>query len=359
MRILHLGPLWFPVSRDAAGGRETWLAGTIGALEKLGCRNTLLASGDSQTAGELVPVVSRHLVALMKDGAAFEQAYYEQHELMLALERAAEFDVIHSHLSPGAYVLSAVPGIGPRVLHTQHTPVWGDFQWLVQQRPDFWLSTVSDYQARRLREFGAKRCFVIHNGIDVASFTFQPQPCGGDGLVFLGRIEKGKGPDLAVETARKLHRPLTLAGPIVDGELFEAAIKPHLGKDIRYVGVVNHEQKNKLLGEAGCALLPFRGAEGFGMVSIEAMACGTPVVALASGALPEIVEPGVTGFFTEDPNALSQLVQQALKLDRAQVRARVAARFDLGIVAKNYVALYEQIAAASPASRTCAGRRAS
>ena len=356
MRILHLGPLWFPVSRDAAGGRETWLAGLIGALEKLGCRNTLLASGDSQTAGELVPVVSRHLVALMQQGVAAEHAYYEQHQLMLALERAADFDIVHSHLSPGVFVLSSVPNIGARVLHTQHTPVWSDFQWLVRQRPALWLSTVSEFQARRLREYGAQRCFVIHNGVDVASFTFQAR--GGDGLVFLGRIEKGKGPDLAVATARKLGRPLTLAGPIVDGELFETAIKPQLGEQIRYVGVVNHEQKNKLLGDAGCALLPFRGAEGFGMVSIEAMACGTPVVALASGALPEVVDNGITGFLANDPSELPELALQTAKLDRAQVRARVTRRFDLGVVGRNYVKLYEQIVAATPASRTSSARRA-
>jgi glycosyltransferase involved in cell wall biosynthesis len=356
MRILHLGPLWFPVSRDAPGGRETWLAGLIGALEKLGCRNTLLASGDSQTAGELVPVVSRHLVALMQEGAAAEHAYFEQHQLMLALERAADFDVIHSHLSPGAFVLSSVPNVGARVLHTQHTPVWSDFQWLVRQRPNLWLSTVSEFQAQRLREFGARRCFVIHNGVDVVSFTFQPR--GGDGLVFLGRIEKGKGPDLAVATARKLGKTLTLGGPIVDTELFEAAIKPHLGEQIRYVGVVNHDQKNQLLGNASCALLPFRGAEGFGMVSIEAMACGTPVVALASGALPEVVELGVTGFLTKDADELSNLALQAAKLDRAQVRARVAERFDLEVVGRNYVKLYEQIVAASPSSRISSARRA-
>jgi glycosyltransferase involved in cell wall biosynthesis len=356
MRILHLGPLWFPVSRDAAGGRETWLAGLIGALEKIGCRNTLLASGDSQIAGELVPVVSRHLIALMREGVAAEHAYYEQHQLMLALERGADFDVIHSHLSPGAFVLNSVPNVGARVLHTQHTPVWRDFQWLVQQRPDLWLSTVSEFQARRLQESGAQRCFVIHNGVDVASFTFQPR--GGDGLVFLGRLEKGKGPDLAVATARKLGKPLTLAGPIVDAELFATAIKPHLGEQIRYIGVVKHQQKNKLLGDASCALLPFRGAEGFGMVSIEAMACGTPVVALASGALPEVVEPGVTGFLTNDPDELSELVLQAAKLDREQVRARVAERFDLGVVVRDYVKLYEQIVAASPASRISSARRA-
>jgi glycosyltransferase involved in cell wall biosynthesis len=140
-----------------------------------------------------------------------------------------------------------------------------------------------------------------------------------------------------------------LAGPIADAELFESTIKPHLGEQIRYLGIVNHEQKNKLFGDASCALLPFRGAEGFGMVSIEAMACGTPVVALANGALPEIVEPGVTGYLTTDESELPSLVLEALKLDRAKVRERVATRFDMAVVARNYLQLYEKIVAASPA----------
>ena len=130
MKVLHLGPLWFPVSRDAAGGRETWLAGLITALEKLGVRNTLIAAGDSVTPAELVPVIPKNLVALMKEGSAWEAAYYEQHQLMLACDRLAEFDLVHSHLSPGVF---ALPG---HVLHTQHTPVWGDFQWFVKHHPD-------------------------------------------------------------------------------------------------------------------------------------------------------------------------------------------------------------------------------
>ncbi|MEI8064404.1 MAG: glycosyltransferase [Verrucomicrobiota bacterium] len=341
MKILHLGPLWFPVSRDAAGGRETWLAGLIGSLEKLNCRNTLIAAGDSQTPAELVPVIQRNLMALMADGLAGEALYYQEHQLTLALARAAEFDVIHSHLSPGVFSLSAVPGIGHRVLHTQHTPVWQDFEWFIGQHPDLWLNTVSDFQARKLRAAGARRCSVVHNGIDVASFTLQPR---GSGLAFLGRIEHGKGPDIAVAIARQLGLPLTLAGPVIDKELFVKTIEPYLGEQIRYVGVVNHQQKNELLGKAGCALLPFRGAEGFGLVSVEAMACGTPVVALANGALPEVVEPGVTGYLTSREDELAALVIPSLKLDRTQIRQRVAARFDLSVVAGNYLKLYEQIA---------------
>jgi glycosyltransferase involved in cell wall biosynthesis len=342
MKILHLGPLWFPVSRDAAGGRETSLAGLIGELQKRGCHNTLLAAGDSLTAAELVPVIPRNLMALMAEGTAGEMLFYREHQRMLALARAPEFDVIHSHLTPNVFSLSAVPGIGPRVLHTQHTPVWQDLEWFVGRHPDLWINTVSEFQARKLQAAGARRCFVVHNGIEVDSFAFQ---AGGAGLVFLGRIESGKGPDLAVEIARQLGLPLKLAGPVIDQGLFEKAIQPYLGDQIQYIGVVNHAQKNELFGQAGCALLPFRGAEGFGLVSVEAMACGTPVVALGNGALPEIVEPGLTGYLAARPEELPELVQSAQKLERAAVRQRVKMRFDLPVMADRYLKLYEQIVA--------------
>lgn len=204
------------------------------------------------------------------------------------------------------------------------------------------MNTVSEFQARKLRAAGARRCFVIHNGIDVESFTFQPN---GFGLVFLGRIEAGKGPDIAVAVAAQLGLPLTLAGPVIDRELFEQKIQPYLSDQIRYAGVANHAQKDKLLGQAGCALLPFRGAEGFGLVTVEAMACGTPVVALSNGALPEIVEPGVTGYLASCVEELAALVQPALTLDRVQIRQRVMARFGLSIMAARYLELYEQIMA--------------
>src|SRR5437588_11389772 len=123
MNVLHLAPLWFPVSRDAPGGIETYLPSLIAALEAQGCRNTLIASGDSSTSATLVPAIPRNLCAEMEAGTAWEYPYYEQHQLTLALERAPEFDVVHSHLGWGGYLLSQMPELRDRVLHTQHNPV--------------------------------------------------------------------------------------------------------------------------------------------------------------------------------------------------------------------------------------------
>jgi glycosyltransferase involved in cell wall biosynthesis len=341
MRILHLAPLWFPVERDSYGGIETFLAGLIAALESRGCENTLMASGDSRTPASLIPVTPLNLYTAMESGLAAEYVYYEQQQLLLALELAPDFDIVHSHIGSGGYVLSGVPGLKTRVLHTQHIPVSTDQEWFVGQRSNIWFSTVSEFQARKLRQHGATRCHVINNGLDIEAFTFQPR--SGEGLLFLGRMEREKGPDLAVRVARTLDRPLILAGPIIDGEFFDQAIRPHLDDQIQYIGVVDHRKKDSLLGQAACVLMPSRCEEAWGMVSLEALACGTPVVALANGGLPEIVEPGLTGYITHHEEALAALVTEAMKLDRAAIRARAAARFDFRAVADRYRLLYAQM----------------
>lgn len=350
MRVLHLCPLWHAVERDAPGGIETFLAQLVAAMRGLGCEATMLASGDSRAAGELVTAVPLGLCAQMETGVAAEYAYYEQHQLRLALEHAHRFDLVHSHVGAGAYLLSALPGLRGRVLHTVHSPVTCDLQWFVNRHPDDWYSTVSEHQARKLRAAGATRCRAIHNGIDVAQFTFRARSDDGP-LLFIGRMEEAKGPDVAVRVAEALGRPLTLAGPIIEPEFFEHSVKPFLSDRIRYVGVVDHRRKNELFAGAACVILPFRGEEPFGLVAIEAMACGTPVVALANGALPEIVEPGVTGYLARDEEGLAALVPQAAALDRVRIRERVAARFDIPIVARRYLELYREIAAGLPARR--------
>lgn len=341
MKVLHLCPLWFPISQGAPGGIETFLAHLVAKLGTLGCQCTLLASGDSRNTAGLIAVTERGLHQLMQSGDAAVYDYYQQQQLDLALQQASSFDLVHCHIGPAAYVLSSIPALRDRVLHTTHWPVPADHQWFVRHHPDYWYSTVSEHQAGKLRAAGATRCQAIHNAIDVAQFHYRPH--SGNGLLFLGRMENVKGPDLAVKVARALGRPLTLAGPIVETDFFERSVAPFLNDQIRYVGVVDHDEKNRLFGEAACALLPFRGEEPFGMVAIEAMACGTPVVALARGALPEIVEQGLTGFLATEEGALADLIEPAAALDRATIRARVAARFDIAITAQHYLALYTRI----------------
>src|SRR5262249_9751045 len=303
-------------------------------LEKMGTQNTIIASGDSRTDANLVSAVPVNIFAEMESRTVWEYAGYEQHELLLALDMSPEFDVVHSHVGWGAYLLSGIPGVRERILHTQHNPVTRDLEWFVRRHPDIRFSTVSEFQARKLRQQGVKRCQVIQNGIDVGAFTFRKR--GGEGLLFIGRLENDKGPHLAIRVAQNVGWTLVLAGPVVDHEFFDNNIRPFLDDQIRYLGPVDHRQKNELLGQSGCVLMPSRCEEGFGLVSLEAMACGTPVVGLTSGALPEIIDPGLTGYVTGDEQSLADLVMKALKLDRNAIRANAAARFSLSVVARKY-----------------------
>jgi glycosyltransferase involved in cell wall biosynthesis len=345
MRVLHVAPLWHPVARDSHGGIETLLAGLLAAQRRLGCDLSLVASGDSHVARDvdLVAPVPVALVTQMGRGTAWEYEYFEQEALALAVERAAsgDVDVVHTHMGAAGFVLSSM-GIGAKVLHTWHNDVTADLEWFVSRRPDVRVTTVSESQASRLRAHGARRCEVVPNGIDVEQFPFRE--VAGDGLAFLGRMEADKGPDLAIAAARAAGRPLVLAGPIVDHGFFAERVLPGLGPDVHYAGVLGHDDKVELLGQSSCVLVPSRYEEAFGLVAVEAMACGTPAVGLANGALGDVIDDDVTGFTTADAGELSELVLRAGKLDRAAVRAVAEERFSIDRTAARYLELYGDIA---------------
>jgi glycosyltransferase involved in cell wall biosynthesis len=348
LRVLQICPLWYAVHDDAPGGVETLLPRIIGALIDLGCEVTTLATADSRVAGELIPAAPSGLVAQMAAGTVAEHYYYEQHLIRLALRHAPRFDIIHSHIGPAAYALSGVADLGSRVLHTQHTPVLADLQWFAGHYPDVWFSTVSEFQAAKLRATGSRRVRVVHNGIRIEDFRFSP--VAGRSLLFIGRMEHVKGPDIAIRVARATDRPLVLAGPILQPDYFKERIQPFLDDQIRYVGVVDHAKKNELFGEAACTVLPFRGEEPFGLVSIESMACGTPVVTLPNGALPEIVDHGRSGYIARTEDELAPFVERSISLDRAEVRQTACKRFDISTVAQAYCRLYSDMVTSKEAT---------
>ena len=354
-RVLHLCPLWWPVSEEAPGGIETFLATLVRASHEAGCAPKVLASGDSTVDAEVVSVIDENLYGLMARGEAAEYIYYEQSQLAMAIAMAASHDVIHSHIGPSGYVLSALPELRGKVLHTQHNPVTRDQGWFLRRHPRLPLTAVSEFTAAPLRTAGATDCLVVPNGVDVKRFPHSDD--GGPGLAFLGRMEREKGAQIAVRLAQELELPLTLAGPVIDSAYFAEHVERHLSATIRYVGVLGHDDKCALLAGSGCALLPFPGGEPFGLVSIEAMACGTPVVALRTGALPEIVEDGLTGFLADEESGLAALVAPAMTLDRATVRARVEQRFDIAVVARRYSEVYGDMIQRAAESPSPAGER--
>ncbi len=333
MRLLQVAPLWFGISAAGPGGIETLLAALIGALQRAGAEVTLVAAAGSDVPCEVVTAVEEPLFAAMERGRAWDPAPYEQHALRLVADRLADVDVVHSHLGPAGLSLGDAP-----VLHTIHSLVGPDLGWFAARHPATWLSTVSEHQAAPLRAAGVERLRVVPNGL--AFDGFAPGP-GGEGLAFLGRMEAAKGPDLAIAAARELGRPLTLAGPVTDEAYFAAEVEPALGDGVHYAGVLGHEAKAALLAASGCALVPSRWPEPFGLVAVEAMACGTPVAALRSGALPEIVEEDVTGAVADD---IADAVRRAARLDRGAVRARAAERFGIDAVAARYLDVLGEVA---------------
>jgi glycosyltransferase involved in cell wall biosynthesis len=345
MRVLHLAPLWYPTSEDSFGGIETYLPVLIDALARLGCEQSLLAAGDSHTAARLIPVTDRMIAAMMDAGESWEMGPYEQHELALAIETGPGFDIVHSHLGWGGLLLSSVPQLAGRVLHTLHNPVTPDVEWFVRRHPRLALTVVSEFQARKLRAVGSERCEVIPNGLAIERFPFSERH--EDKLAFLGRMEHGKGPDLAIRVARALGRRLVLAGPTPDPEFFHGQIEPALGDGVEYAGILGHSAKCELFAAAACTLMPSRWDEPFGLVAIESQACGTPVVALPNGALPEVLEQGVTGYLAAEDD-FADAVAPALALDRGAIRRYVEQRFGMGPVAARYMETYERMAGGSP-----------
>jgi glycosyltransferase involved in cell wall biosynthesis len=344
MRILHVAPLWFPVARDSSGGIETLLAGLVDEQVRQGASVTLIASGDSRTAARLEAVTPVNAVAAMATGDVAEYAYLEQDALLRALALADDVDVVHSHLGTCAFALSAHRALGNRVLHTHHNEITQDLAAFVGRHHDLWLSAVSRRSVELLRAAGATNCAEVPNGIALDAFAVNDQP--GDGLAFLGRIEPAKGPDIAIRVARESGRPITLAGPIIDDQFFTQRVQPLLGDTVRFLGPLGHDDKCALLASSVCTLVPSRAEEGFGMVAIESMACGTPVVSSGRGALAEVVDDGVTGYSTS-PDAMAEGVAKAAILDRRAVAAHARGRFGIERTARAYLALYERGATVS------------
>jgi glycosyltransferase involved in cell wall biosynthesis len=184
---------------------------------------------------------------------------------------------------------------------------------------------------------------VIPHGIDTTAFPFGER--GQGYLLFLGRMIEDKGPAQAIEIARAADMPLILAGPADEG--FDETIAPQVdGQQITYVGRVETEERNRLLSGAAALLYPLLYPEPFGLVVIEAMACGTPVLGTAIGAVPELVEPGLTGYLAPSWEALPELLPRALELDRRAIRERAVARFDYQRMVDQYETLYRRLAEA-------------
>jgi glycosyltransferase involved in cell wall biosynthesis len=333
LRIAQICSIGTEVRRGAGESVEQLVALLCDELVARGHEVTLFATGDSQTSAELRFLYER---GYEYDEELWDWQLSEYTHVGHAYAHAHEFDVIHCHSYH--FGLPFIPFVNTPNVHTHHVQMEPGVISAYRRQSHVKLVTVSDFQA----QIYAPRPNVelIPHGIETAAFPF------GDGrggyLLFLGRMIKDKGPAEAIEIARRAGMPLVLAGPAE--EWFLEHVAPNIdGHDVTYVGRVDPPERDRLLAGAAALLYPLLYPEPFGLVVIEAMACGTPVLGTAIGAVPELVEPGLTGYLTGSWEGLAELVPRALELDRRAIRARAVERFDYRRMVDRHEALYRRM----------------
>ncbi len=347
LRIAQLAPLHESVPPKLYGGTERVVAYLVEELARRGHEVTLFASGDSTASVPLRPIwpVSLRLAGLSRYG-------HDYHLMMVAeaYKDASEFDIIHSHIDywnfPLARLVSTptVATLHGRLDQSETHPVWQNFA-------DIPVVSISNYQRRPLPQLNWVG--TVYHGLPRNLLRFNPGP--GKYLAFLGRISPEKRPDLAIEIARRAGIPLKIAAKVdeADREYFEAKIKPLLASpDVEFIGEINEKEKNDFLGQALALLFPIDWPEPFGLVMIEALACGTPVIARPCGSVPEILRHGVTGFIANEVEELVDAVKRIDQISRLRCREEFESRFTVEIMATNYEKVYWRVITERQASST-------
>jgi glycosyltransferase involved in cell wall biosynthesis len=337
-RIAQVSPLYESVPPKLYGGTERVVSTLTEELVRQEHDVTLFASGDSRTAARLVPCCPR---SLRLDAGSVDSLAHHIVMLEEVFSRAREFDIIHFHIDYLHFPVSR------RVRIPQVTTLHGrldlpDLPPLYRTFHDMPLISISDAQRRPLAFANWQRT-VLH-GMPPDQLSFHAGP--GSYLAFLGRISPEKRVDRAIEIAKRVGMPLKIAAKVdkMDKDYFEQQIKPLLDHPlVDFVGEINEQQKDSFLGNAAALLFPIDWPEPFGLVMIEAMACGTPVVAFRHGSVPEVIQPGVSGFIVDDIDAAVTATEKALSLSRRACRDDFEARFTAERMAHDYVAAYEAL----------------
>lgn len=338
MRIAQVAPLIESVPPKTYGGTERVVHYLTEELHRLGHEVTLFASGDSWTDADHVAVVDR---SLRSSKGPRDSIFWHQRQLMEVARMADRFDIIHFHTDFSHFSVM-------RYLNTPYvTTLHGrlnlpDIEVVFDEFQDAPVVSISDSQRAHLPR--ANWAGTVYNGTPAANYTYREAV--GDYFAFLGRFSPEKGPERAIEIAKRLGVPFKMAAKIdvVDAAYFESRIKPHLDHSlIEYIGEVDERGKNELLGNARATLFPIDWPEPFGLVMTESMACGTPVVAFRNGSVDEVMRDGVSGFIVETLDEAVEAASRIETIDRRKCRLYFQERFTVEAMALGYIEVYEKL----------------
>lgn len=344
MRIAQVAPLYESVPPKLYGGTERVVSWLTEELVKLGHDVTLFASGDSLTTARLVPACAR---SLRQNPGCIDQLAHHVNLLQSVIDEKDYFDLIHFHIDYLHFPLSR------REQLVQVSTLHGrldipDLVPLYQTFPDMPVISISDAQRKPIP--WANWQGTVHHGLPENDLRFHAGP--GKYLAFLGRTSPEKGLAESIEIAKRASMPLKIAAKIdrADKEYFESEIK-HLLDDslVEFVGEIGFGEKNDFLGNAAALLFPINWPEPFGIVMIEAMACGVPVIAFRRGSVPEVIEDGVNGFIVRNVAGAVTALRNLDDIDRAACRQRFDERFTASRMATDYLNIYSRITNGEPA----------
>jgi glycosyltransferase involved in cell wall biosynthesis len=341
LRIAQVAPPIERVPPDGYGGTERVMHELIGELVRRGHEVTTFASGDSKVAGRLVPTVKK---SLRPAGFGDDPSGFILSTMLTVLDHQAEFDVIHSHLEWSSIILARASKIP--VVATFHGRL--DLPWapaVFGAAGDVKLVAISESQARSNPEVDWT---VVHNGLDLSRAPFERRR--SDDLCFVGRVNPEKGIVEAMEIAKLSGRRLRMAAKIgttpseraYNDEVFQPALKK-AGSRVEFLGELSSRDRDRLLASSYAVLMPGSWPEPFGLVAIESLACGTPILARRVGGLAEIIRHGIDGYFGDDVMQLAFHVPRIAELDRAGIRASVLDRFSAKRMADGYEALFNRV----------------
>ncbi len=340
MRIAQIAPLWEAVPPKKYGGTELVVYILCEELTKRGHEVTLFATGDSKTSANLEAIIEKP----MREADIANPFCYESIAMAKVLEMKDNFDIIHNHM--GLHFIPFAEALDLPVVNTLH----GAF--INQEDIDFSMKYkkspfVSISNSQRLGSPDLNYLSTVYNGIQIKKYTFQESPdTNNPYIAFLGRLSEEKGIHHAVKLAKATGHKLILAGKIgsADKKYYETEIKQYVdNKQIVYIGELGHDDKVELLKNALMAIHPVTWPEPFGLVMAESMACGTPVLALNKGSIPEVIKHKVTGFVENDIESLIKRVKEAENIDRKACRKHVEDNFSAERMTEGYLAAYRKI----------------